>query len=107
MNIRLSTVYGPPLERIIGEDYLPVTIGRGEHADVSLDDRWVSRVHCLISREAGRVFVRDLESKHGTYVNEERIDQVELKAGDLLSVGLCTLAVEFQETDSHIRGILQ
>lgn len=107
MDVRLTTMFGAPLERIIGEAYFPVTIGRGEHADVSLDDRWVSRVHCLISMESDRVFVRDLESKHGTYVNEERIDQVELKAGDLLSVGLCTLAVEFQETDSHIRGIQQ
>ena len=107
MTFHLSSVFGPPLAREVTFEDLPLVIGRSDYADVKIDDRWVSRVHCLISMESGRVFVRDLESKHGTYVNEERTDQVELKAGDLLSVGLCTLAVEFQETDSRIRGVLQ
>ena len=104
MNVRLSSVFGPPLNYSLTEQEFPITIGRGEHADVSLDDRWVSRVHCLLSVESDRVFVRDLESKHGTYVNDKRIDQAELKAGDLLSVGLSSMAVEFQPADSHIHG---
>ncbi len=63
------------------------TIGRNEDSDISLDDITVSRRHSEIHHSAGRYIVRDAGSLNGTYVNQRRIDVVELTQGDELQVG--------------------
>lgn len=68
-----------------------VTIGRSPSADVSIDDRTLSREHTRVYGENGRYFVRDLESKNGTYLNGTLIRQPEpLKPGDRIKVGPAT-----------------
>lgn len=63
------------------------TIGRSEDADISLEDITVSRQHSEVHHSAGRYIVRDAGSLNGTYVNQRRIDVVELTQGDELQVG--------------------
>ena len=58
---------GPKIR--ISLDKLPVVLGRNPDADVLLDDRWISRVHCEISEINGTLVVRDLGSQNGTLVN--------------------------------------
>jgi predicted component of type VI protein secretion system len=68
-----------------------VIIGRAPSADVSIDDRTLSREHTRVYGENGRYFVRDLESKNGTYLNGELIRRPEaLKPGDRIKVGPAT-----------------
>jgi len=50
-----------------------VLIGRSSKADYRINDFSVSRKHALITKESGRVFIEDLGSKNGTYVNGRRI----------------------------------
>lgn len=69
-------------------DELPATIGRAQHANVSVADRWVSRLHCQIQVVDDDVIVRDLGSSHGTFVNGERVTETVLRSGDRLGVGL-------------------
>jgi predicted component of type VI protein secretion system len=66
----------------------PVTsIGRAETNDVVVDDRWVSRFHAQVQRDAGGYQVTDLDSKNGTFVNGRRITApTSLSDGDLLQV---------------------
>ena len=96
MYILLNTVFGTPLEATFTPEQLPVVIGRADEADVVVDDRWVSRVHCELSLIDGQLFVRDLESKHGTYVNERCINCEAIQAGDRLEIGLTTFLVQMQ-----------
>ena len=63
------------------------TIGRNEDSDITLEDITVSRRHSEIHHSAGRYIVRDAGSLNGTYVNQRRIDVVELSQGDELQVG--------------------
>ena len=66
----------------------PVTnIGRHADSDIALDDITVSRRHCEISHEGSRFVVRDVGSLNGTYVNQKRVDSVELLQGDELQIG--------------------
>ncbi len=44
-------------------------IGRGGQGDIRLADDQVSRRHASVERRATGLFVRDLESRHGTFVN--------------------------------------
>jgi pSer/pThr/pTyr-binding forkhead associated (FHA) protein len=63
------------------------TIGRHADSDISLDDITVSRRHSEIHRSGGDYIVRDAGSLNGTYVNQQRIDVIELHQGDELQVG--------------------
>ena len=64
-----------------------VNIGRHADSDIALDDITVSRRHCEISHEDQRFVVRDVGSLNGTYVNQKRVDVVELTQGDDLQIG--------------------
>jgi pSer/pThr/pTyr-binding forkhead associated (FHA) protein len=59
----------------------------------AIDDGYVSRRHFQIAFVGGEFFLTDLESRHGTFLNDERIRQsVRLKSGDSIRVGKTTLA---------------
>jgi pSer/pThr/pTyr-binding forkhead associated (FHA) protein len=62
-------------------------IGRGEGCQLRPGSDRVSRKHCLILVEEGRVLVRDLKSTNHTYVNKEEVTgDRELRNGDHLDV---------------------
>ena len=54
---------------------------------IFLDDVTVSRKHCQFIASNGGHVVRDSGSLNGTYVNRERVDSVELHAGDEVQIG--------------------
>ena len=64
-----------------------VTIGRSPDADVFLDDVTVSRNHALVVRRRDGLYIDDLGSLNGTYVNRRRIESHKLHQGDELQIG--------------------
>jgi pSer/pThr/pTyr-binding forkhead associated (FHA) protein len=64
-----------------------MTIGRSPDAEVFLDDVTVSRNHALLVRRADGLYIDDLGSLNGTYVNRRRIESHKLAGGDELQVG--------------------
>ncbi|HWH95699.1 MAG TPA: trypsin-like peptidase domain-containing protein [Baekduia sp.] len=64
-------------------------IGRGDDADVHVDDPKASRHHAEIVRGADGWQIRDLGSSNGTYVNGRRIsaEGLQLHHGDVVRVG--------------------
>lgn len=62
-------------------------IGRREDCQVRIPLANVSRQHCEIVLEPNGLMVRDLGSSNGTFVNGERVEQHEVKPGDMLTVG--------------------
>ncbi|QEG20598.1 FHA domain-containing protein [Mariniblastus fucicola] len=71
---------------------LPTVIGRGrEGVSLTLPHKLVSRKHTELFEDQGQLFVRDLGSLNGTYVNNERIsDSQPLKPNELLTLGNVT-----------------
>jgi predicted component of type VI protein secretion system len=62
-------------KRIPIPDDEQVVIGReAEGAEALSNMPQISREHCLIVRTGGRLTVRDLGSRHGTFVGEDRLD---------------------------------
>ncbi|MEJ2579992.1 MAG: FHA domain-containing protein [Kineosporiaceae bacterium] len=63
------------------------TAGRRQDSDIFLDDVTVSRRHAEFIRRESRFLVRDVGSLNGTYVQRDRIDEVELRPGDEVQIG--------------------
>jgi hypothetical protein len=61
-------------------------IGR-TNADVRVDDRLVSRLHCAVEVGDGGVILRDLGSTNGTHVNDQPIAAVNLVGGSTFRIG--------------------
>src|SRR6266851_1519782 len=74
-----------------------VLIGRSKATETRLSDPHVSRVHCQIQIEADRVMVNDYESAGGTFVNNRKIHQQEIKPGDTIRIGETQL--RYQDDD--------
>ena len=64
-------------------DYL--TVGREPTCDVRLDDPHVSRTHAALERRGGTVYVQDLGSSAGTFVNGNPAAGTELHQGDVVT----------------------
>jgi hypothetical protein len=64
-----------------------MTIGRRPDSDIFLDDVTVSRDHALIVRRGGDLYLDDLGSLNGSYVNRRRIESHRLEDGDELQIG--------------------
>jgi pSer/pThr/pTyr-binding forkhead associated (FHA) protein len=63
-------------------------LGRGEAAEIRLDDPFASSRHARVSRQAGVVVLEDLGSTNGTYLNEELLHgPAPLHHGDRVRIG--------------------
>jgi pSer/pThr/pTyr-binding forkhead associated (FHA) protein len=75
----------------------PVVIGRSPTADLHVRDQWVSRRQCSIQKAGDKYSIRDLESTHGTFVNEKQVSHAKLRDGDIIRIGLTLLTVRYQD----------
>lgn len=85
---RLVVVSGADAGRELELNGRPVLIGRDAECDLTLHDSYASRQHCWVEQREGRWWVRDLGSKNGTWVGEERVAHERLLYdGDVILVG--------------------
>ncbi len=61
-----------------------IEIGRALECDISILEPGLSRKHAELELTGDDLVIRDLGSVNGTYVNGEKIDEVNLKDGDLM-----------------------
>lgn len=78
-----------------------IIIGRKVNCDLRIPLTAVSRQHCEITVDDGKVSVKDLGSSNGTYHNSVRVQEADLAAGDELVIGpvVFTLIVDGQPED--------
>ncbi|HKS29478.1 MAG TPA: FHA domain-containing serine/threonine-protein kinase [Pyrinomonadaceae bacterium] len=96
MRVNLRVLSGPHIGRTFTFDqHDTFLIGRAETAHLCLpEDRFFSRHHCLLEIAPPRVFLRDLGSTNGTFVNGQRVHEAYLSSGDKIQGGQTVLAVE-------------
>ena len=68
-------------------DHTPFTIGRKTDRDLIIADPRVSRDHASILSEGGDYVIVDMGSKHGTFVNGEKIERHKLNTNDRVEFG--------------------
>jgi len=74
-------------QRIIKLDHSPFTVGRKADKDLMIADPRVSRDHAFIVAENGQFYVVDQDSRHGTFVNGERVQRQVLERNDRVEFG--------------------
>ena len=72
-----------------------LTVGRASGCQIALpDDTYASQLHARIFRRDGGVFIEDLGSTNGTFLNRKKVSApVELRRGDRLQIGKTVLEV--------------
>lgn len=98
ITLLIRTHLGEICKTTLTIDHGPILIGRA--ANLPLGDDHCSRRHCEIYAFQGdKILLRDLGSKNGTYVNEERVTCVSLKFGDTIRVGRTDLALLLEDRE--------
>ncbi len=90
MRVTLTITDGPYTGQVFdfaGHDTF--LVGRAPHAHCRLPqkDRMISRTHFLIEVNPPSLRLTDLGSHNGTYVNDERVNQIDLRHGDVIRAG--------------------
>jgi pSer/pThr/pTyr-binding forkhead associated (FHA) protein len=80
-------------------------IGRGEDCDLRVPIMSVSRRHCELANEGEAVKVKDLGSSNGTYINNQRVNEAELSAGDRLVIGPIVFTVQINGQPEEIKPV--
>ena len=85
----------------------PLHLGRAPTNDLVLPQVDVSGHHAMLYRDAGQVWVKDLGSSNGTFVNEARVrNPVVVRDGDRLRLGAAT-HLQLAEADTLPRAPLR
>jgi hypothetical protein len=71
----------------------PVIVGRSSDLDMVLVEDMVSRKHARIAMQQDQIWIEDLGSTNGTFVNGEKVKRARLKEGDRVLIGTSILKV--------------
>lgn len=80
-------------------------IGRAEDCGLRIPLPNVSRRHCEIAVSGDTIKVKDLGSANGTYVNNERVDEAELSAGDRVLIGSVVFTLQVDGLPEQIPSV--
>lgn len=105
----IVVVSGPDAGLHVELDGDRTVVGRAAGVDVQIEDRGVSSRHLKLYEESSAIWVEDLDSSNGTYVNGDRIEGPrELLEGDTIGIGrdtLICLTVGDEATDDEARTL--
>src|SRR5271169_2450346 len=88
-------------------DHFPFTVGRRTDRDLVLTDPRVSREHAVLMRENDGVYLEDLNSRQGTFVNGERTTRHKLQRNDRLEFGVQGASFVLFNPDRSVSSVAQ
>lgn len=74
-----------------------ITVVGREHGAIRVEDSAVSARHFQVEVRDSAFFLRDLESRNGTFLNGHRVRSAKLKSGDLITAGGTTFAFSVRQ----------
>lgn len=95
-------------EREVEISRTPFTLGRQSDNDLVLLDNRISRRHARILQDSSGYSIEDAASRHGTFVNGEKIASRALKSGDQISLGVAdAYHLTFAMEESALPNLLE
>lgn len=86
----LLVISGSEPGRLHVLDRPELLIGRSKYASIQINERAISQQHAKLVRMGDHHRLFDLGSTNGTFVNDQRIEQVDLRIGDVVRLGETT-----------------
>jgi pSer/pThr/pTyr-binding forkhead associated (FHA) protein len=80
-------------------------VGRSAGATLRIPLPSVSREHCEIICDGERVTLKDLNSSNGTYLNEERVSEKLMAAGDVIAIGPCRFTLQIDGEPADVQPV--
>lgn len=71
-----------------------ISIGRDSDNDIYINNLAISRYHARILYQDDKIFIEDLESSNGTYLNGKKISHTEINENDTILIGKYKLNIE-------------
>jgi predicted component of type VI protein secretion system len=102
MNVSLVTIGKGGARKDFPVSGPALVIGRKVDADLRIPKPDVSRAHCEIMVNGNKVSLRDLGSSNGTFVNDRKVAQATLKAGDRVKVGPVVFVIQIDGVPEKI-----
>lgn len=78
-----------------------VVIGRDSECDITLPLEYLSRKHLELEVRSGHLFIKDLDSSNGTFLNGQRVTESEIKPGDKIKLDVLTFEVSGPSHDPN------
>lgn len=95
-------------EREVEVSRTPFTLGRQSDNDLVLLDSRISRRHAQVNQDVQGYLIEDAGSRHGTFVNGQRVATSELKTGDQISLGVTdTYQLTFVTEEAVLPSLLE
>jgi pSer/pThr/pTyr-binding forkhead associated (FHA) protein len=79
-------------------------VGRHSDCDLRLDDKTVSKLHCVLVKLVDMLLLRDLGSTNGCRVNGQRVKRAALLHKDVVSIANTRFRVEYAPGESPLES---
>jgi len=95
------TSEGPLRGQVLTIEADEAVLGRRDGSDLQLSDPHVSRAHAVVRKQSGAIWVEDLGSTGGTFVNDVQVHGAHaMKHGDVIKFG--TIETRFEDRGSQM-----
>lgn len=77
-------------------------LGRGQDADIKLEDELISRRHCSLTFNGNSVRINDLGSTNGTYIDGQPVQSGTLEPDNRLQIGKMVLKLDYKDHNEEV-----
>lgn len=100
----LTILRGPAAGTEFELDAIRIILGRGETAQIRIDDASISSEHAAFELDANGFGIRDLASTNHVLVNGTEVLSSALKHGDRVQLGECELQFVIEDREAPTRA---
>ena len=92
--LKIELMFKDKILKEIETDKKEITIGRGNHNDIIIDNLAVSKEHASIVKLQDGYGIVDLNSTNGTLLNDKDVKKAKLAQQDTITIGKHTLQIK-------------
>lgn len=81
-----------------------ITFGTLESCDIKLDDSFISRQHCRLIYKDNRLFLMDLGSTNGTFIDDNRVEKISVPEKGKFQIGKTQIEYSLEQISEDLKA---